>query len=202
MPKRKSPSRAPTQPADFNREQWLRDALALLQKHVFTPAGHKIPPVQISCGFPARSRKGRVIGEHWSPRHHTHVSSILVAPNIRDPIVLLGCVIHECVHAIVPRDGHGRAFREIAIACGLEGPMRATHVGDGLKATLQEHVLARLPEWSSRVLDPAKLPKQSTRLLKCYCGDCGYICRVTAKWIDSLGTPVCPGCGYEMEWTV
>lgn len=34
-------------------------------------------------------------------------------------------------------------------------------------------------------------PKQSTRLKKCECGECGYTVRVTQKWLD-VGAPHCP----------
>jgi hypothetical protein len=34
-------------------------------------------------------------------------------------------------------------------------------------------------------------PKQTTRLLKVECGDCGYTARVTQKWLD-IGSPHCP----------
>ena len=38
---------------------------------------------------------------------------------------------------------------------------------------------------------------QSTRLLKALCPDCGYVIRVTAKWVE-VGLPVCP-CGATFE---
>lgn len=34
-------------------------------------------------------------------------------------------------------------------------------------------------------------PKQTTRLLKAACGECGYTVRVTQKWLD-VGAPHCP----------
>lgn len=34
-------------------------------------------------------------------------------------------------------------------------------------------------------------PKQSTRLLKACCADCGYTVRVTSKWLE-IGPPHCP----------
>ena len=43
----------------------------------------------------------------------------------------------------------------------------------------------------------SKSGKQSTRLLKCECPDCGYVVRTTQKWLD-IGVPTCP-CGTEME---
>lgn len=39
---------------------------------------------------------------------------------------------------------------------------------------------------------PPKRKKKGTYLLKCECQSCGYIARVTAKWIDQAGEPICP----------
>jgi hypothetical protein len=33
--------------------------------------------------------------------------------------------------------------------------------------------------------------KQSTRLLKASCSKCGYVVRVTAKWLKAAGAPYC-----------
>lgn len=40
--------------------------------------------------------------------------------------------------------------------------------------------------------------KQTTRMLKCTCRDeaCGYTARITRKWIDELGAPICPAPGH------
>jgi hypothetical protein len=42
-----------------------------------------------------------------------------------------------------------------------------------------------------------------TRLLKAICGDCAYTVRVTRRWLDELGAPLCP-CNREplecAEW--
>ena len=34
--------------------------------------------------------------------------------------------------------------------------------------------------------------KQTTRLLKVQCPECGYVARVTRKWLDEVGGPLCP----------
>ncbi len=41
---------------------------------------------------------------------------------------------------------------------------------------------------------PIKLEekKQTSRLLKCACGTCGYPVRVTQQWLESAGPPFCP----------
>jgi hypothetical protein len=35
-------------------------------------------------------------------------------------------------------------------------------------------------------------PKQGTRMLKCDCSACGYTVRITRKWLDAAGPPICP----------
>ena len=38
-----------------------------------------------------------------------------------------------------------------------------------------------------------------TRLIKTQCGHCGYIARVTRRWIADVGAPLCPCKGEPME---
>lgn len=40
---------------------------------------------------------------------------------------------------------------------------------------------------------------QTTRMLKCVCGKCGYTARTTRKWIDLKGAPLCPCAGEAMD---
>lgn len=37
--------------------------------------------------------------------------------------------------------------------------------------------------------------KQTTRLMKVLCADCGYVARVSRKWLDEVGPPHCPDHG-------
>ena len=43
----------------------------------------------------------------------------------------------------------------------------------------------------------AMVKKQPTRLLKAFCAESGYCVRVTAKWLEEFGAPICPHCGEE-----
>jgi hypothetical protein len=42
-------------------------------------------------------------------------------------------------------------------------------------------------------------PKQGTRMLKCECLACGYIARVSHKWIAAAGPPICPSDDVPMK---
>ena len=50
-------------------------------------------------------------------------------------------------------------------------------------------------EWLNKAMSPVK--KQGTRLKKVECISCGYVVRITQKWID-IGLPVCV-CGMPMS---
>ena len=76
--------------------------------------------------------------------------------------------------------------------------MRATSAGAALRERL--HALsADLGPYPHAVLtggDGRK--KQTTRMLKVQCEDCGCLARMTRQWLDSAGAPTC-GCGGTMR---
>ena len=69
--------------------------------------------------------------------------------------------------------------------------------GDELQAELKR-IIETLGEYPHARLDPALSgrKKQTTRLVKVQCLDCGYAARVTRQWLDKVGTPICP-CNTE-----
>lgn len=44
----------------------------------------------------------------------------------------------------------------------------------------------------------SQLASQKSRLLRVSCRSCGYVCRVTRKWLDDVGPPLCPCNGSAM----
>lgn len=44
--------------------------------------------------------------------------------------------------------------------------------------------------------------KQSARMMKCECTECGYLVRTAKKWLDEKGPPHCPdhGCMKADGW--
>ena len=118
----------------------------------------------------------------------------------------------SAVHAVVGvKEGHGKAFREVALRIGLEPPMRTSKAGKrlserlhALSAELGPFPNARLnfetigaDGKEKRVADRPK--KQQTRMLKAECPDpdCGFPIRTTAKWFR-VGVPSCPVHGIPM----
>jgi hypothetical protein len=76
--------------------------------------------------------------------------------------------------------------------------MTATVAGpvlDGRLLTISDK-LGRYPHAAINPGSKSKL-KQSTRMIKLECPDCGYTVRTTRKWIDQ-GMPTCP-CETPME---
>jgi hypothetical protein len=183
-----------------NREAYLEAATDRMRAW-FEPTGSALPPVRVSVGWPARSATSasrRRIGECWSPdcaEDKTH--HIFISPCLGTAEEALPVLVHELVHAAVGLAcGHKGAFRKVATQLGLQGKMTSTTPGPELVARVNELIL-ELGTYPHAKLDKTNRPKQSTRMLKLACPDCGYSVRTTAKWIE-VGLPRCP-CGTGMD---
>ena len=107
-------------------------------------------------------------------------------------------LVHECVHhAVGVQHGHKGPFKRCATAIGLVGPMRATTAGPELASRL--HALAESigPYPHGALVGTDGRKKQTTRMLKVACEDCGCIVRMTRQWLDQVGAPTC-ACGGAM----
>ncbi len=191
----------------MTREQWLNKLVGRLNTHFFKPAiregdypkGLTLPKMRITCGWPGvRAMSGR-IGECWPDAlsgDGTH--ELIVSMRLDDPLIIAGVTAHEMVHAIIGcGKGHGPAFRQLALAVGLEGRMTATVTGERFNEKVAGILKALGPYPHARVAG-INHKKQSTRLVKCECKKCYYITRTSSKWIVNVGAPHCPDHG-EME---
>jgi hypothetical protein len=182
----------------MNREDWLHSAAEELRP-VFAGHGFPLPDkIRFTCGFPAGSRGGKRIGEHWSPSasdDQTH--EILISPVLDEAIRVLDVLAHELCHAATLGDGHGKRFGKIARLIGLEGKLTATTGGEQFKRDMT-NILQGLGAYPHAKINLSDRKKAATRLLKACCPDCGYTIRVTKKWAD-LGLPICPIDGRKME---
>jgi hypothetical protein len=180
----------------LTREQWLSQATEELRA-LFKQHGDTIPTqVRSSCGFPSKSAlasKNRRIGECWSSAASADShAEIFISPTISDSARVLDILAHELIHAVHPGDGHGKKFGKTARAIGLEGKLTATVAGAKFTAWATP-VLARLGAYPHADLVPSNAQKkQTTRMLKCVCSDCGYTVRVAGKWLADMGAPHCP----------
>lgn len=188
----------------MNREQYLHALTGRLRTD-FQLAGLTLPDtLHLSVGFPSKSalsRKRKRIGECWHAKqskdgcHQIFISPLLIADDMAHVLV------HELLHAALPPDvGHGKAFKQAMKPLGLTGKATATVPSDALTARLRD-IMDALGPYPHPVLsaDGAMNCKQGTRLLKVECGECGYVARVTAKWIESAGAPICPCNDEAME---
>lgn len=185
------------------REQWLEQATRKLQRSVFGPADITLPEVRVSVGWPSkggRAKKQTVIGQCWATKAtKDDVAQLFISPTQDSGLRVLDVLAHELVHAVDDcENGHKGPFVDMIRRIGLEGKPTATTAGPELKATL-ERILEQLGEFPHAAIDPTQGErKQGTRMLKVQCYDSDYIVRMTQKWIDTVGLPLCPCHGEEM----
>ena len=186
------------------REGWLDDAVMRLRP-AFTRNGVTLPEsVKVSVGFPSKHSTGArlvALGQCWDASASADgVAQVFISPLLDEPVQVLAVLVHELVHAAVGCEcGHKAPFKRAALAMGLEGKMTATVAGPALTVTLTAMAEA-LGEFPHAKLTPgAADKKQTTRMLRVTCSECDYLCRLTRKMLDTLGAPICPGCGERMK---
>jgi len=183
----------------MTREEWLNQATGMLAIGVFQ--GHKIPQVKISVGFTGGGLK--TLGAHWAPASSDdNIGQIYITPTQSDSVEVLAVLVHELCHAVVGNEHkHGKVFKRCAVAVGLEGKMTSTHASKQLVERLNVIVKDLGPIPHSK-LNPKMNPKKKdgTRMIKIICvNETGYNVRMTQKWIDEAGLPVCACCDAVMK---
>lgn len=184
------------------REQWLLKLVDKLRPD-FERAGFPLPEkIRASCSWPSKSalaHKKRRIGEAWSAdcSGDQHFETF-ISPTLQDPIQVGATLAHELVHCAVGlKERHGSVFRKCALAIGLEGKMTATTAGPALAERLHALTTKLGPYPHAELKHSNAPPKQTTRMIKVECNDCGCICRMTRKWLEEAGAPTC-ACGGNM----
>lgn len=178
------------------RQRWLEEGVKELRR-LFAKHDKDVPEtVRVSIGWPhgTRGKGSDAIGQCWdhiasSDKHY----EIFIAPSLKDGARILDVLAHELVHVIAGhKAGHKGAFKELALAIGLEGKMTATTAGPEFAAWATAFVAKHgdYPAGNLNALKSGK-KKQGTRLLKASCDTCGYIVRVTGKWVEEAGAPRC-----------
>jgi hypothetical protein len=187
----------------MTREEWLNNAAKAMKGWVRCAGGDDYIAPLISVGFPKGSRgksSANAIGQCWdkSVSQDQQRSHIFVIPTMTESVEVMAVLLHELVHASVgTKCGHRGPFRKVAKALGLEGKMTATVPGEALKLKLE--LLRRdLGDYPHSALKPTVRGLIGSRMLKVECKGCGCIVRMSNKWIESVGTPVC-ACGEQME---
>ncbi len=191
----------------FNtREEWLVAAIEALGKTVFADAGVELPPVRVSVGWPGgRGKKENVIGQCWpTGLAADKKAQLFISPVLNDGARVLDVLAHELVHAADDcKNGHKAPFAKIAKAIGLTGKMTATVATPELVEKLNAIVLELgvYPHAELAKSGGSHEPKKQTarmRKAECPVGS-GYKVRLTTKWIEELGAPICPCCKNVMD---
>lgn len=189
-----------------NRADWFAAAAkVMLEDHIIPELHahslpHDMPPLRINCGWPKGVRGGRkhqVLGACYPrARSEDGHNEVFIAPTIADPVRALDVLVHEILHAIDDcKHGHKGPFPAMAAAVGLEGKPTCTKAGADLKELLTD-IAAELGEFpAAPMTDESYKPKQSTRMKKVECSNCGFTARTTRKWIEQLPENAqCPIC--------
>lgn len=186
----------------MNREEWLSKAVEELRP-LFASVGHPLPDkIRVTCGLPSqRSRSlNKAIGEHWSSRassdsHH----EISISPVIDKEIEVLAVLVHELAHSATDGDGHKGRFPKLVKSLWLEGKPTSTFGGETFKENFAD-LVADLGEYPHRQLNVGTvIKKQSTRMLKLSCPNCGAIVRATKKVAD-YKMPFCVHDGVYIQF--
>jgi len=147
--------------------------------------------VRVSIGWPKSVATCGAIGECWateasSDRH----AELFISPELTEGARIIDVLAHELVHATVGVSaGHMKPFKQCALKIGLVGPMRSTTAGPEFAAWTVA-LIERIGPYPAGYLTYS--PKQSTRMHKCWCSTCGYVARVSQKWLSLAGPPICP----------
>lgn len=184
------------------REAWLDAAQSELKRMFFVPAEKDLPDtVRIGVGWSKGAKKNSV-GWCYKPESADDGSThIFVSPVLVEPMEILPVLLHELIHAHDRNESkHAGNFRRTWAQFGFVG--KPTASSPGLELTDRLRPLAELlGDYPHAKLNPfEKVKTQTTRMLKIACTDagCGCIVRMTKKWVEEVGPPVC-GCGAEME---
>ena len=186
----------------MNREEWLTAAAVEIEAALFAPLNKSLPATwRGSCSWPSSRANGKnkagTIGQCFEPSvSDDGTAEMLVSMSQDDPLEVAAILTHEMVHAVEGIEaGHGPAFRSTALKIGLTGKMTATRPGENFKRDVAP-ILEKLGPYPHAAVDISKRKKQTTRMIKVECGDCGYTARVTRKWIEQTGAPLCV-CNHE-----
>jgi hypothetical protein len=114
----------------------------------------------------------------------------------KDPMGVLATLVHEMAHTVAGAEAkHGGKFVKVMKKLGLEGNPTSTNAGEDLLARLVA-LAEELGPFPFAKIVPIKPPKtQTTRMRKCECETCGFLVRLTQKWLD-VGRPICPAPGH------
>ena len=184
------------------REEWLNKVAQELDERAFKPNGYKLPPVKISCswalGNRAKNKKtlGQCFPRSWSD---ANINEIVLVPTVSDSFEIADTLAHELAHAVDDcKSGHGKGFRKICLAVGLDGEsqMRYAKAGDMLADKIKA-IIEKVGEYPHDKMNISDRNKQTTRNIKVECSECGFGWRASRSMIERMDNYTCNGCGND-----
>lgn len=182
------------------REDWLSQLAKAFEPVLADRAGLSFPPYRVTCGFPSKGgelgKKTRTRGQCWSASaSDDQHAEIFISPVEDDPSTVAAILAHEMIHAAIPEAGHKRPFQIAAASIGHKAPFTSSEPTPEFMDWAAP-IIAQLAPYPHRRLNAmapvAQKKKQTARMLKCACSQCGYTVRTAHKWIDQFGAPICP----------
>jgi hypothetical protein len=160
--------------------------------------------IYVSVGRPARGTSTGVC--YPGEASDDGAPHIFIHPVIADNTRAAGVLVHQLCHAALGSRSHGHAFRRVATMVGLGGRMTKTVEGAWFVTVMMPDIVARIgpyPHAALRQLRRLEERPKRRRLIRVACPDCGYLIRVTKKWL-LVAQPLCfnkdcPNFGQEME---
>ena len=180
------------------REQWLAD-FGKGAAGAFEKQGKAVPPMRIGVGL-LQSKKNLAVT--YAPALASDGAvEITVTPERDTTAFAAGAVTHEMIHA-VGITNHRRDFAVLGAALGLVG--KPTH--------MTFHDDSEVPEWARKIIDrigpypsgtlsrPPGGKKQTTRMIKVECKECGLIWRASKTALAGKEI-TCPDseCRHEVD---
>ena len=177
----------------ITREDYLYKAMIMLNERVFTPSGFPIDikKTNVSCSLVSggsASQKKR-LGQCWARSASTGGNSeIQISTTVDDSFIAVDTLAHELVHAVDNcQSGHGKGFRNIALAIGLNGSTKMTQACAGEELTVDINaIIEELGEYPHQAMNFNGRKKQTTRNKKIYCRSCGWSFRASQSNIDKM----------------
>lgn len=175
------------------RDAWLRQVADVIGGWL-DDLGFPVPSTEIRTGFASKGSRGRTISESWL-EGDTSTFVIFIRPDRDDPIDVAGAIAFQlCQIATQPKDTHGHLFRHVAISIGLKGRRAEMPPGTLFREMIKPSLksIGPLPQAEMSLPEKIGSKTQTSRLLKVSCPTCGYVARVSRKWLNDMGPPHCP----------
>ena len=179
----------------LSRENYLIQATDIMRKSLFKPKGYKVPKVELSISWATSGNRGKnskTAGQCFNKASHQNgINQVIISPSysgstIEGTLRILDILAHELIHAVDDlKSGHGKAFKDCALAIGLKSPMRSTTASDELNEWLRKNIVDKLGKFPhGKVTLSGK--KQTTRNIKVACDCCDFSFRTSNKNVELM----------------